>query len=304
MSDRCGLWFGVHSPGSSHFEWMRTPKAGATMSPKSWQVDGTFVNGGGFVRHAWGNHREYVFEWPDSSSRETAAKMQAYRNGTYGRGLIYFIDPLIYDQNILPARWADPSMAIGDEGASLVKGVYPEGVVTQGAKKNGLPIRSAYYNLDNVPAFDRGDDEKLFVPIPEGYTLYLGAFYQDTGSAFLFATPVDEAGNNGPVQYVLPTFNNSDTWYGGKSFTGGSGVKLWIGKAEPTKASITLTAIIARLYKTGEQPPAEFFEGPWTPGLGHSGCRFVGNPTYVANTGVNGGQIGFAATFKEVGDWT
>ena len=45
-------------------------------------------------------------------------------------------------------------------------------------------------------------------------------------------------------------------------------------------------------------------EGPaWLPGSGNSGCKFVGNPTWIANSGVNGGQIGYAATLKEVGDW-
>lgn len=41
----------------------------------------------------------------------------------------------------------------------------------------------------------------------------------------------------------------------------------------------------------------------WSPGLGHSGCAFVGNPTWTATSGVNGGQVGYAATLKEVGDW-
>ncbi|HLS00611.1 MAG TPA: hypothetical protein VK054_01300, partial [Beutenbergiaceae bacterium] len=45
-------------------------------------------------------------------------------------------------------------------------------------------------------------------------------------------------------------------------------------------------------------------EGPkWLPGSGNSGCKFIGNPTWIANSGVNGGQIGYAATLKEVGDW-
>lgn len=53
-------------------------------------------------------------------------------------------------------------------------------------------------------------------------------------------------------------------------------------------------------YADGDSP----FEGPkWLPGSGHSGCKFVGNPTWIANSGVNGGQIGYAATLKEVGDW-
>ena len=51
-------------------------------------------------------------------------------------------------------------------------------------------------------------------------------------------------------------------------------------------------------YPTGSAPLTE-----WVGGQGNSGCRFVGSPTYIENTGVNGGQISYAASFKEVGDW-
>lgn len=298
MRDRCGLWFGT----VERMQWVRTPNAGADMSPTSWGAGGTFLDGGGYQRNAWSSHREYTFEWPDSSSREAAALMQAYRNGTYGRGLIYFIDPLIYDWNILPARWADPSMAIGDEGAPLVRGVYPEGVVTSNASVNQLPVRSAYYNLNDVAAGFRGDEETLFVPIPLGYTLYLGSMHQTTGSGGVFVTPVSQAGNNGPAILLGPVPNNASQIVS-QGFSGGAGVRIWVGKSAAGAASVTLTAMTARLYRTGKTPPPTFISGPWKTGLGHSGCRFVGNPTYVANNGRNGGRIGYAATFKEVGDW-
>lgn len=41
----------------------------------------------------------------------------------------------------------------------------------------------------------------------------------------------------------------------------------------------------------------------WVGGQGHSGARFSGTPTYVTNSPINGGRIGFAATFTEVGSW-
>lgn len=298
MADRCGLWFGT----MQRMQWVRTPNAGADMSPVSWGAGGTFLNGGGYQRNAWSSHREYTFEWPDSSSREAAALMQAYRNGTYGRGLIYFIDPLIYDQNILPARWADPSMAIGDEGSPLVYGVYPEGVITSGSGVNNLPVRSAYYNLNEIAPGYRSDHETVFIPIPEGYTLYLGSMHQTTGSGGVFVTSVSGAGNNGATAALTPVPNSASNIVP-EQFSGGAGVRIWVGKSAAGSASVTLTAMTARLFKTWVTPPPTFLSGPWTPGLGHSGCRFVGNPTYVANNGINGGRIGYAATFKEVGDW-
>lgn len=297
MQSRNKLWFGT----IQKMQWIRTPNAGANMSPSSWNSGGVLLNGQGYERHSWGSHREYTFSWPDSSSREEAALMQAYRNGTYGRGLIYFIDPLIYDQNILPARWADPSMAIGDEGVPIVRGVYPEGVVTPNASVNQLPIRSAYYNLNTIAPGYRSDGETLFVPIPSGYSLHLGTIYQATGTASVFVTSVDKAGNNGSTVAVPPVASNAGV-ITPHVYTGGAGVRVWVGKGEGGSASITLSAMIARLFESDKTPPTDFSRGPWTSGLGHSGCRFVGNPTYVAHTGIKGGRIGYAATLKEVGE--
>lgn len=299
MSNREKFWFGTETRAG----FITTPLQGADMSPQSWSADWTYLNGGGGVRHAWGNHKEYTFEWPESSSRQMAMLMQSYRNGTYGRGLIYFIDPLIYDMNILPARWADPSMAIADEGAPLVNGVYPEGVVTSGGDVNNLPVTSAYYYLDDTLPGYRTTAETLFIPIPTGYTLYLGVMYTATGAGVVCATPVDASGNNG-VETTLTQVANNATNIVPDTFSGGAGVRLWVGKNYATAASVTISAMTARLYPTGSTPPASFTSGPWIGGMGHSGCRFVGNPTWIANSGYQGGRIGYAATFKEVGDWS
>ena len=42
---------------------------------------------------------------------------------------------------------------------------------------------------------------------------------------------------------------------------------------------------------------------PWVGGMGHSGVRFNGTPTMIHNTGVNGGQVGYSASFIETGSW-
>lgn len=299
MSNRKKLWFGT----IVNSRWVTTPNQGANMTPTGWSSGGTFLGGGAYERHSWGTHMEYVFEWPDSSSREAAQLMRSYRSGTFGRGLIYFVDPLIYDTNILPARWGDPSIAILDEGAPMVYGSYPEGVITSGGEANDLPVTSAYYNLDNVSEGYRTDQETLFIPIPEGYTLYLGAIFQATGTGGVFVTEVDSAGNNGSTTALTPVATDA-TDLVPETFSGGAGVRLWAGKSSAGASSVTITAMTARLYQTGETPPASFSSGPWIGGMGHSGCKFKGVPTYIANSGVEGGRIGYAATFVEVGDWS
>ena len=95
-SDRTRLWFGTHAGG---MRWMPTPLSGAEMSPEGWESGGTLLNGGGYQQNSFGSHKTYTFEWPSSSAREAAALMKAYADGTYGRGLIYFVDPLLCDPN-------------------------------------------------------------------------------------------------------------------------------------------------------------------------------------------------------------
>lgn len=302
--------------------WFKTPLSGANSSPQGWGTDGTLLNGGGYAINSFGSHKRYQYEWGASSTRQEAQFMKSLSDGSYGRGLIHFIEPTLYDQNILPARVADPSMAIDDEGASLVYGYDPTGVPTSNWEKNLLPMTSAYYNLSAVEAGYRGASDSVYVTIPDGYTLFLGGFYTYTGSGGVFVKPVNPDGSEGATKRLTALNNNSNVLTS-DSFTGVRGVRIWLGKLSPGSASVTLAALIGRLIMNetlyaeygygeggyGEEPygsiiiPAWLTSGPWIGGMGHSGCRFVGKPTFVSNTGVGGGQVGFAATFAEVGSW-
>lgn len=285
--------------------WFSAPNSGADSSPTGWSADGTLLNGGGWALNSWDSHKRYTYEWPPSSSPETAQVMKSYRDGTYGRGLLYFIEPAVYKTNVLPARWASPQMAVGDEAPPLVPNTTPTGIVTSGAALMGLPVTSAQYDLSTDPpqtgATTLPDPGRsVFIPIPEGYTLHLGAYYSATGSAGVFAIPVDENGNGGTRVQLTPQANNSTSLVT-ESFTGGRGVRLFLARTGGAASTLTLAAMIGRLVKIGKPVPNS---GPWIGGQGHSGCRFSGTPSYVTNSGVEGGRIGFAASFIEVGSWT
>lgn len=346
-SKRNALWFGTLSGG---MDWFPTPIQGAEMSPEGWSGGGTLLNGGGYQTNSFGSHKTYTFEWPQSSSREVAGLMKGYADGTYGRGLIYFIDPLIYDQNILPAQWADPSMVLGYEGVSHVYGETPTGSNTPNRTLNKLPFRSVTYDLGYVSSGFRGQDDAVFIPIPEGHTLLIGAVYTSSGTGGVFATPQSPSGLLQPNRKLSKVNPITPDGLVIDRFNDVEGIWLWIGKSSSGAAAVTVSAMIARLVKTsdlaisgvptgngygldpyGQTPygslsgfanvygsgvygqftyggdlPARVkkaIQGPWQPGLGHSGCRFIGKPTYVANNGVNGGQISFAASFREVGSW-
>ena len=319
---RSALWFGT---SAGYMDWFPTPLSGAEMSPEGWESGGSLLNGGGYQQNSFGSHKVYTFEWPESSSREAAARMKAFADGTYGRGLIYFIDPLIYDKNVLPAQWADPSMVLGYEGVSHVYGENPIAVDTITPRINNLPIKSAQYDLTYIPAGFRGTEDAVFVPIPEGHSLLLGAVYSATGTGGVFVSWQDSNGVIQSAQRLTEVPPGETTRFLPDIAVQGEGVWLWVGKTSSGASSVTLSSLIARLVKSSDLDAgnvygdgfygefvyggalpyrvARLLTGPWEPGMGHSGCRFIGKPTYIANTGVNGGQVGFAASFREVGSY-
>lgn len=301
QSHRNKFWFGTED----RMDWFPTPNRGGDFTGQSWGAGGILLNGGGYQFNSFGSHGHFVFEWPGSSSREVAQRMLSYRNGTFGRGLIYFQDPLIFDTNVLPPFWADPSMGIGQEGMSLVYGVDPTPVPTSNSSVNDLPVNSANYNLNNIPVGWRGKEEAVFIPIPEGYSLFLGAIYSRSGAGNVYYRTRMATGGLGDPVALDPVATDSPDLFN-EMVEGVSGIWLYVGRGSNVASSVTLTAMSGRLLdatKKGTPSEATLRRGPWIGGQGHSGCRFVGNPTHIKNTGVDGGQVGFAATFREVGHW-
>lgn len=305
---RNNLWFGT----VDRMQWFPTPNRGADVSSQGWQDGGTMLNGGGYQLNSFGSAKNYVFEWPSSSSREVAQLLKSFSDGTYGRGLIYFLDPLTWQTNVLPAHWADPSMTLGLESPSLVPGVTPSASTTSGGDAMNLPVRSATYNLSGTgpmtPA-SLNESNSVFIPIPEGGLLYLGAVYSSTGSSGVYYSRVSRGGVIGATSKVPSAPAGGDPGTGILTAgvipqPGDIGVRVWVGHVSGNPGALTLTALLARLgdQSRGGNPDPALFK-PWIGGQGHSGCRFVGKPTYINYTGVDGGQVGFAASFREVGAW-
>lgn len=315
------FWFGTEERA----QFIATPLRGADSSPTGWGVEGTYISGGGYSEHSWGSHKRYTFEWPASSSVEMAQLMKSYRDGTYGRGLLYFLDPTTFRTNVLPAMWADPSIVSPNPSrirTPIERSVIPgatviERVPYQTNRALNLPLYSVELSAPGSVRLGGwgfpGKKESVFIPIPEGHTLMLGAFYEDIGGGTettrLFASEGTDTGEVGEAIEV-PPLN-----YGGvdqvnteiSSRPGITGVWLWWGSPESdTLPPVRITAATARIVETKKLPLTAthpIIRDPWIGGQGHSGCRFSGEPSYVNNGPFEGGRIGFAATFIEVGWW-
>lgn len=278
------MWLGTQH----HAQWVDCPLRGADMSPEGWGTDGTYLSGGGFVRQSQDSHRQYIFEWSGASSRQAAEVMQEYRDGVHSLSpddLIYFIDPLIYDRNILPKRWAQPGLlapVTGDTFSSL--GSLALKPVPSNLVDEGLPIRGASIVSPFETASDFGQVTEprqgcVYIPVPEGETVVIRIWGEWNVFNGIFVRSLRHNGTwADPAKVSGPFFVS-----GVRGFLLGS-----VGEYDLYGARVTV----------GNTPP----QG-WSPGLGHSGCRFVGNPSWTATSGVQGGQIGYAATLREVGDW-
>lgn len=142
----CDMWFGTQE----YATWIPTPLRGADVSAHGWNENGTFLNGGAYAFNSYNTHKEFDFSWRSTSSRKEAQTMMSFYSGTFGRGKLYFLDPLTMKTNVLPARWADPSITCDFEGESLVPGVDPLRVSQTNTDRLQLPVTAAQYDLSGI----------------------------------------------------------------------------------------------------------------------------------------------------------
>lgn len=282
------MWFGTEE----RMGWIITPNTGADVSSIGNSSSVVLQNGGAASRQSWDSSKLFQFSWGDTANHLLVSLLQAYRNGSYGRGLIWFHDPMHYETNLLPKRWADPSMAVNREAEPLVPDTFPTSSPI-GASANNYPVQAASYALPaNFSSETAGLEQ--YIPIPAGMSLVVGASYSGAGQVYVRTpagiTVLPQLPVTGPV---ATTVINAE-W-----------ARIGIRNTTAAVASISLVGMTARLSNpiaTGGNPAA-VGAGPWYSGEGHSGCRFESDPVIVNYNGVDGGQLGLSASFREVGAW-
>lgn len=294
------MWFGTRDK----MMWIETPQSGANVSTTGMTVDVGLVNGGAFVRNSVDSAKGYIFNWGDTADRNLASDILAYANGTYGRGRIQFVDPMYYEMNILASRWADPSMALDEEAPDLTGGRFQPSTSVTAPNGHGLPVRSAFYSFPaNANVDGLRDGTSLFVPIPPGMELVIGAYYTATGSAAI------KASLGGSSSITIPQSVVGDATCMKTVVRGTPFIELYVGTGVTGAAcSLQVSGIIARLRTITTDPASgpvsgEAGSGRWSVGQGHSGCNFVGKPQLFNNSGIGGGQVSLSCELRETGSW-
>lgn len=153
----------------------------------------------------------------------------------------------------------------------------PQGFDTPAARSIVLTGASSLISVAKAEDLAGSQEVRLTFTVPAGawgLRLYNGGMYGDP----------DTWWDNGTIVEGV---------YTGPAFNGRSSGAVWNGAVDLSTSTISGIVPI-----TGP-----ISEGPWHTGEGHSGARFVGDPIVVEYNGVDGGQIGIAATFREVGAW-
>ena len=235
------MWFGTRE----RMQWIETPRSGANVSTSGTFAEADLINGGAFVRNSVDAHKNYAFTWGDSADRRLASVIRSYRNGSYGGGPIYFSDPMYYETNLFSQRWADPSMALGEEAPTLTGDIGTLSSTPTPPNPHGLPTTSAVYQFGSITNWTGEQDSAFHLEIPEGMELVVGAYYTATGGARIALR------RNGFQRTELPQHSVSDETCMDTIIGPGGSVDVFLESGASPNGTLTIAGMIARLRPVG-----------------------------------------------------
>src|SRR4051812_37662956 len=136
-------------------KWVPACEISPDFSSVGWQSKSQGLNGGATVRSSFSSHKEYAMTWP-LNTRAAFSPIKRMAQGVDGTGLIFFLDPMALDMNVLPAQWAFPGSAALD-GPVLIGNTRPSGIVDTVPNAFEYPAISVAYDLI-------GPSRSLYVP--------------------------------------------------------------------------------------------------------------------------------------------
>lgn len=266
------MWFGTRGQEV----WVDAPAISPDYARSGFATRADLVNGGASVRQSKNAHNSYTLSYGPAKKRDSVRMVTDFADGVFdtqpGVNLIYWIDPMARDKNVLPQAWATPALATEDAPALITDSNgygRPKAVPTPlGGYR--YPARSAQYTI--TPTSLR---QEIYLPIPPGFSVFLGIHGDSAAQDALEVQPVNGFTAVGAVVkptvlgVAAPTLVNTEF-----ASTASSGIVLRVAASGTTKV-FTLHGLIAQVLPTGVTPGT----GAFISGQGHSGCQFVGNPS-------------------------
>jgi hypothetical protein len=285
LNNRNGMWFG----NKNYMQWITPPQINYDASRQGKVYTAQYTNGGAYVRRSSTGARHYNFTW-NLKHRDEIRAIMDYADGVYGDQTIYFIDPFAADKNLLPQYWATPALGCGD--APQIYGYgddeRPDQVAT-GLNSIGLPTYSAQFTMASGKR-----NPPLYLPIPPGYSLWVGAYGTATGNAALHLIPATGPTTFGTPQTV-PMLPVTSSALVNTHIEGVPGAYLQLGG---TTGGMSIAGMIAQLWPIGTTPPTN----RWISGQGHSGCSFNDNPVLTQYSAAID-RVGLSVDLIETEGW-
>lgn len=262
-------WFGTRG-----FEtWVPTPSINPDYGRAGWSSgEQQFTNGEAGVRDSKNAHNTYVLSWGISNSRDAIRLITDFSDGVYdprdGVNLIYWIDPMAREKNVLSQAMATPSLG-AEDAPSLVTDADGTGRPKAVATPNNIfryPARSAQFTQNPTSI-----TYEQYIPIPPGFSAWVGV-HGDTAGVMQVQRVNGYTAVGSPVTPALLGLeaNLVNTEF---SSDQSSGIVLGF-TSTLVKRTFTLYGLIVQILPTGVAPVAQNFIS----GQGHAGCQFVGKP--------------------------
>lgn len=285
-------WFGTRG----YETWIPTPAINPDYSRVGFSATNQYVNGHAGHRESRTAHNVYVLSWSQAKSRDAIRAITDFADGVFDDqpdvNLIYWIDPMAADKNLLNQEWATPSLGCED-GIPLLSdsfGVSRPKPVPTPPNQLRYPARSAEFTL----AADSHTMEQ-YIPLPPGYTVWVGVHGSPEAQGMIEIQPVIgrmEVGS--AIEPTILAVTDQTRLNTAVDSTDARGIVLRF-KAGAT-GTFVLSGLMVQVLRTGQVPA----KGGFVSGQGNSGCQFIGKPSttpYSAKLD----RVGATARLEETG---
>jgi hypothetical protein len=281
----------------THMQWVPCPNIDSVITRNRYVERMKFQNGGGDVARSSQYQTEYNLNLTGPANElEGIDAFNRFASGFYGDGYIYVAHPALFESNLFSAQWSSPGLI--EEGW---KNIYPTTTPTfanTASNTRSQPIRSATWSVTsavNTPVY------KFTIPIPAGYTLNLGASGSRTGTAVVQVLPILIGGAVAATSNLTLLDATAATRMNA-TFSGGTywGVDVYITRTSTATSTITLTSLMAQLYKSSASPtlPTSHIMGQGASGMMFADDAIVENYSYMFPP-----RKGISTTLVEVEAW-
>ena len=288
------MWFGI--PGS-HMQWVPCPSIDSAVQRNRYVERIQFANGGGDAARSSQYQMEYQFSFSGLAHEvEGIDAFNKFAQGFYGDGLIHLAHPAAYETNLFSAAWASPGLI--EQGWANIATNNPTFASTN-VSSYGQPPRTATWEITGAPD---SYTKSFVIAIPPTHTLHLGfSGVVNYGTAVVRVLPIDTNNTYGSPVDLTPLSKSASTrmnaTFAGSSY---SAVRIYITRDTNVASSISITSMMAQLYKNGSNPtlPTTHYQGE-----GSTGLMFVDDAIVETYSYMYPPRKGIATTLVEVGAW-